>query len=200
MCTCCDQPQGYDQLWLRFLQATGSSNHNKQQLPLALADWFKWGKQQRDLCAHTQQLCYGPKCLPYVFDRATIGGATFSTMATEGKKFSRDSVVIMKDDGVYWAGRVRFFLSHMPPGGIVGSDAEIDIAHVHWYGNVPQCEAMSPTLNCPVFLKAFKDDQSGNMWPVDQLAPCKLGAVQHRTQRNRLVIVSRFASFLKHVP
>ncbi len=181
VCTCCDQPQGYDQLSLRFLQATGSSNHNKQQLPLALVDWFKWRKQQPDLRAHTQQLCYGPKCVAYVFDRATIGGATFSTMATEGKKFSHDSVVIMKDDGVYWAGQVRFFLSHMPPGGIVGSDAEIDIAHVHWYGNVPQCEAMSPTLNCPVFLKAFKDDQSGNMWPVDQLAPCKLGAVQHRT-------------------
>jgi len=146
------------------------------------------------LAAHSQQLCYGAKCLAYVFDRATIGGATFSTMATEGKKFSRDSVVIMKDAGVYWAGRVRFFLSHMPP------DAEVDIAHVHWYGKVPQGEAMSPTLNCPVFLKAFKDDQSGNMWPVDQLAPCKLGSVQDRTQRNRLVIVSRFASFLKHVP
>ena len=130
VCSCCDQPLGYDQWWLRFLQATGSSNHNKQQLPAALADWFKWGKQQPDLCAHSQQRCYGPKCLAYVFDRATIGGATFSTMATEGKKFSRDSVVILKDAGVYWAGRVRFFLSHMPPDAKVGSDAEVDIAYV----------------------------------------------------------------------
>ena len=121
-------------------------------------------------------------------------------MATEGKKFSRDSVVIMQDAGVYWAGRLHFFLSHTPHGATVGSGAEIDIAHVHWCGKVPQREAMSPTLNCPVFLMAFKDDQKGNMWPVDQLAPCNLGAVQHRTQRNRLVIVSRFASFLKHVP
>ncbi|DBA65566.1 TPA: hypothetical protein ACH3X2_003127 [Trebouxia sp. C0005] len=121
-------------------------------------------------------------------------------MATEGKKFSRDSVVIMQDAGVYWAGRVRFFVSHTPPDATVDGGADVDIAHVHMYGKVPQREAMSPTLNCPVFLKAFKDDQSGNMWPVDQLAPCKLGAVPHRTHRNRLVIVSRFAIFLKHVP
>lgn len=51
-----------------------------------------------------------------------------------------------------------FFLGHIPPGATVGSGAEVDIAHVHWCGKVPQREAMSPTLTCPVFLKAFKDE------------------------------------------
>ncbi|KAL0028532.1 hypothetical protein WJX77_012456 [Trebouxia sp. C0004] len=38
----------------------------------------------------------------------------------EGKKKSRNSVVLMRDSGKLWAGHVSFFLSHTPPGvGIV---------------------------------------------------------------------------------
>ena len=43
-------------------------------------------------------------CLAYVFDRATIGVATFSTMATEGTKVSCDSVVMMMQVSMGLAG------------------------------------------------------------------------------------------------
>ncbi|KAL0027756.1 hypothetical protein WJX77_003102 [Trebouxia sp. C0004] len=52
-----------------------------------------------------------------VFDRATIQGIRFSTTKTEGKKKARESVVLMSDNHNIWAGQVRFFLSHTPPGG-----------------------------------------------------------------------------------
>ena len=65
-----------------------------------------------------------------VFDRATIQGVPFSTTKTEGKKMSRESVVLMQDNKKYWAGRVLFFLSHTPPGVDVTADSDAYIAHV----------------------------------------------------------------------
>ena len=135
-----------------------------------------------------------------VFDRATIQGVKFSTTATEGKKKSRDSVVMMQDNGKFWAGRVQFFLSHTPPGVAADSQSGVFIADVKWYSHVPQREAMSPALGCPVFKKTFKDDSSGNMWPVEKLAPCKLSVVYHRRRQDRVVILSRFSDFLNTVP
>ena len=74
------------------------------------------------------------------------------------------------------------------------------IAHVHWYKHVPEREAMSAALGCPVFKTSFMDDSGGNLWPVQKLAPCRLGAVYHKTCKDRLVILSRFANFLELVP
>ena len=37
-----------------------------------------------------------------------VQGVPFSTTKTEGKKRSRESVVLMKDNNKYWAGRVAF--------------------------------------------------------------------------------------------
>ena len=69
-----------------------------------------------------------------------------------------------------------------------------------WYANVPAREAICPVLDCPIFKKAFKDDISGNMWPMEKLAPLALAAVRHRTKKDRLVILSRYANFLEQVP
>ncbi|KAL3131095.1 hypothetical protein ABBQ38_000406 [Trebouxia sp. C0009 RCD-2024] len=121
-------------------------------------------------------------------------------MQTEGKKRSRDSVVLMWDSGEYWAGRVRFLLSHTPPGMQHGAES-VDIAHVTWYGHVSSREpAICPVLGCPIFRKCFKDDPKGNMWPLEKLTPCKLAAVPYRKKKDRLVILNRFASFLQQVP
>ena len=37
-------------------------------------------------------------------------------------------------------------------------------------------------------------------WPMEKLTPCKLAAVPHCKKKDRLVILSRFASFLQQVP
>ncbi|DBA90934.1 TPA: hypothetical protein ACH3X1_016144 [Trebouxia sp. C0004] len=132
-----DPSQDHDSTWRAPQTAVASETYG---LLGCFADLEQSAKAPKQ---HLQQLM--PGCDGSVLVKASAltieqalagGGANFSTMATEDKKFSRDSVVIMKDAGVYWAGRVRFFLSHMPPGAIVGSDAEVDIAHVHWYGKV----------------------------------------------------------------
>jgi len=162
--------------------------------------WAQWADQQEDLCHHARQMCYGPRLTTEVYDRAVIDGIAFSSMQTEGKKRSRDSVVMMKDDETYWAGRVRYFLNHTPPGMDVSDESGVSVAHVHWYGHVTEQDAMCPALDCPVFTKQFKDDKSGNMWPMELLAPCKLSIVPHRHHSDRIVVLSRFASFLKTVP
>ncbi len=50
----------------------------------------------------------------------------------------------MKDNNNYWAGRVRFFLSHTPPGVDVSG---VFIAHVNWYNHLPQGQNMSAALS-----------------------------------------------------
>ncbi len=83
----------------------------------------------------------------------------------------------MKDDGVYWAGHVCFFLAHTPLGYDVGDVEEACIAHVHWYKKVPRRDQIDPAVGCPVFQEGFKDDPNSNMWPMEKLAPVTLTVV-----------------------
>ncbi|DBA87960.1 TPA: hypothetical protein ACH3X1_004945 [Trebouxia sp. C0004] len=103
----------------------------------------------------------------------------------------------MKENNKYWAGRVRFFLSHTPLGVDVSHESRVFIAHVNWYNHLPQGQNMSATLKCPT---SFKDDKGDNMWPVEKLAPCKLGAVYFKGRKDRIVVLNRFSSFLDCVP
>lgn len=116
-------------------------------------------------------------------DRATIQGVQVSSMGTEGRKESRDSV-LHEGQRSLLAGRVRFFLHHTPPGSDHGDDHGIDIAHVRWYAHVLAREAICPVLDCPVFKKAYKDDTSGNMWPMEKLAPCAFAALSPHQERS----------------
>ena len=59
---------------------------------------------------------------------------------------------------------------------------------------------MLTDLNCPVFKREFEDDITGNMWPLERLAPCKLLSLPHKSRFDNLVVLSRFASFLSFVP
>ena len=194
-CTCCGQ---YDQLWQRFMREEVSGSVTKQHLPVLLEQWYRWGQQVPEFCQQARQLCSGPLKTVEVFDRATIQGIRFSTTKTENKKKARESVVLMSDNNKLWAGRVRFFLSHEPPG--VSNGSEVSIAHVHWYTHLPASDAMSPALGCPVFKASYKDDTGGNMWPVEKLAPCQFSAVYHKTRKECVVILSRFSNFLESVP
>ena len=74
----------------------------------------------------------------------------------------------MSDDHNFWAGRVRFFLSHTPPGVSASNDSDVYIAHVHWYNHLHEREAMSLALGCPVFKASYMDDSRGNMWHVEK--------------------------------
>ncbi|DBA91470.1 TPA: hypothetical protein ACH3X1_003106 [Trebouxia sp. C0004] len=169
--------RAYDALRKEFMQAEVSGGVTKRRLVGLLDQWYVWGRLQPQLCQHAHRLCYGPKLTAEIFDIATIQEVPVSTTKTEGNKRSRESVVLMKDNNKCWAGRIRFFLSHTPPGVDVSDESGVFIAHVNWYNHLPQGQNMSAMLNCPIFKTSFKDDKGGNMWPVEKLAPCKLGAV-----------------------
>ena len=62
------------------------------------------------------------------------------------------------------------------------------------------CNKMSSSLNCPVFKREFRDDSTGNLSPMEELAPCKLASLLHSSHRDNSVVLSRFASFLGKVP
>lgn len=70
---------------------------------------------------------------------------------------------------------------------------------MHWYNRVPEREAMSAILNCPVF-KSLEGRQSGNTSAMEPLVPCQLEALYYSQRKDRLIIVNRFASFLDTVP
>ena len=57
-------------------------------------------------------------------------------MYVEKAKFARDSLVLTKSDGKFWAGGVRAFLTHSPPGweDCVPAD-EADVAEVAWFAD-----------------------------------------------------------------
>ena len=81
---------------------------------------------------------------------------------------------------------------------------EANIAEVEWFAPAVAasaiCNEMSSNLNCPVFKREFRDDPTGNLWPMERLAPCKLASLPHSSHRDNLVVLSRFASFLDQVP
>ncbi|DBB04553.1 TPA: hypothetical protein ACH3X1_012634 [Trebouxia sp. C0004] len=96
----------------------------------------------------------------------------------EGAKYARDSLVLTKSSGRYWAGRVTAFLCHDPPG---------------WKDCLPENQAN-------VAEREDMDDPTGNLWPLERLSPCKLLSVPHASHASNLVVLSRFASFLDQVP
>ncbi|DBB07211.1 TPA: hypothetical protein ACH3X1_011776 [Trebouxia sp. C0004] len=161
-CTCCGR---YDELWERYMQVEVSGSVTKQRLSELLGKWYEWGKRQPDFCQQARQLCSGPLKSAQVSDRATLQGI-FSTTKTEGKKNACESVVLMSNNHKFWAGRVRFFLRHTPPRVSASNDSDVYIARVHWYNHLPEREAMSLALGCPVFKASYMYDSSGNMWPL----------------------------------
>lgn len=178
-CSCSEQNPcnclKYNQLWDKFLEDTDRAEPTKRQLPDALDAWYAWARQQADLSADEQSLCYGPELSVQEFDRATIGINTFACIRVEKAKFARDSLVLTKSDGKFWAGRVRAFLTHSPPGWEDCAPAdEADVAEVAWFADaVPAAglaNGMAVDLQCPVFKRAWQDDSTGNLWPVDRLA------------------------------
>ena len=148
------------------------------------------------------QACYGPPLNVRTWDRAILGDVSFTCTRLETNKLARDSIVLMRTDGRFWAGKVVCFLSHAPPGLIVSPDGDVDIAQVQWFAHAaPDVEqAVMHSLGCPVVRTRVEDNLSGNLWPVSRLLPCKLAAVPHRSLTGHLVILSRFASFLQQLP
>ena len=203
-CSCLD----YAQLWDTFLQhylVGGYTAPTKDGLPAALNDWATWGANQDDLTEQQQELCFGPQRKLQQFDSATIAEAKFVASRVEGAKFARDSLGLMHNDGQYHAGRVRAFLSHPAPGWEdCNSEDEANIAEIDWFAPATAASGiegqMCTDLGCPVFKREFKDDHTGNLCPLERLAPCKLISLPHKSHIDNLVVVSRFASFLDMVP
>ena len=111
-CSCLN----YYQLRERFLQDTDRARPTKRQLPDAFNAWRLWALQQADLSEDEQSSCYDPVLSVQEFDWAPIDSSTFACMPVEKPKFARDSLVLTKSDGKFWAGRVCAFLTHSPPG------------------------------------------------------------------------------------
>ncbi|KAL3138912.1 hypothetical protein ABBQ32_005732 [Trebouxia sp. C0010 RCD-2024] len=215
LCKPCDCAQtatcsclSYGDLWDKFtcqqLQE-GRSAPTKEQLSAWLYQWDAWAQQQPYLSDHEKDLCYGPDLAVDQFDRALFGEVKFAATTVEGAKFARDSLVLTKSKGRYWAGRVTAFLCHDPPGW---QDCEVEhqatMADVHWFAHAAAARdvtnGMATHLQCPVFKREFMDDPTGNLWPLDRLSPCKLLSVPCHPDSPNLVVLSRFASFLDQVP
>ena len=203
-CSCLN----YGQLWDRFLQhviSEGGAAPSKEQLPDMLYQWYDWAAQQSDLSEYEQELCYGPDLAVEQYDRARFGEAKFAATTVEGAKYARDSLVLTKSSGQYWAGRVTAFLCHDPPGWQdCHPENQANIAEVQWFAPAVAApgisEGMAIDLKCPVFKREVMDDPTGNLWPLERLSPCKLLSVPHASHASNLVVLSRFASFLVQVP
>ena len=203
-CTCLN----YTQLWDRFMQdqlAEGIPAPTKQQLPESLRQWYAWALEQSNLRYAERELSFGPELALQQFDRALFGEAKFAATRVEGAKYARDSLMLTKSKGKYWAGRVTAFLCHNPPSQEdCHPDEQANIAEVQWFARAVEAPSVSDgiatDLKCPVFKREFKDDPTGNLWPLEKLSPCKLLSVPHGSHASNLVVLSRFASFMKQIP
>ena len=199
----------YAQLWQQFQDEQPVPRELRQiakrDMPALLAEWHTWALQQPAFTRHQQDVCYGPILHLRVYHRAQIDGTIFASAAIEGVgKKARDSIVLMRDgaEGTLWAGRVKTFISHRPPGCEAIEANEANIADIAWFNQVPGNDPNHnlPSIGCPAFKSSIFKDPTGNFWPVERLGTCKVAAVPHPTRRNQLVILSRFADFLKQVP
>lgn len=113
----------------------------------------------------------------------------------------RDSIVLIQQDGQYRADRVRTFLSHSPPGREgCPRDKLPNIAEVAWFAKAVQAsgvtDGMADNLGCPVLMRAWEDDPTGDLCLVKSLMPCRLALLPHCSHPQNLLVVSRFASCL----
>ena len=104
----------------------------------------------------------------------------------------------------YFAGRVKAFLSHRAPGWQgCNLEDEANIAEVEWFASAAAApgivDGLSTNLSCPVFTRSFKDDPTGNLWPLERLARCNLLTVPHHPHIDNLVVLSRSSLFLQQV-
>ena len=123
----------------------------------------------------------------------------------EKSKCARDSVVLTKSSGKYWAGWVNAFLSHPPPGREdCRLSEEANVAEVVWFADAVPAAGISGGLSvcsgCPVFKTDFQDDCTGNLCSMERLPPCKLASLPHSSHSDNLVVLSRFACFMYQVP
>ena len=112
--------------------------------------------------------------------------AVLSVPSLHGTVLYRDTVMASTGQGV------RAFLSHAAPGWEDCSVSdEANIAEVEWFAPAVAasaiCNEMSSNLNCPVFKREFRDDPTGNLWPMERLAPCKLASLPYGSHRDNLV-------------
>ena len=133
------------------------------------------------------------------------GSAVIVGTVQEKSKHARDSVVMLRDNNQYRAGRVPRFLSHTAPG-CEGLDQQqdVNIADVQLYATVPpsnRAAAGSETiLNCPIFKRNLVDSPIGNLWPIVKLAPSNFAMAPHHSGQNNLVALNRFSSWKSVVP
>ena len=104
----------------------------------------------------------------------------------------------------YFDGRVKAFLSHRAPGWQgCNLEDEAKIAEVEWFASAAAApgivDGLSTNLSCPVFTRSFKDDPTGNLWPLERLARCNLLTVPHHPHIDNLVVLSRSSLFLQQV-
>ena len=103
---------------------------------------------------------------------------------------------------MYWAGRVFLTKLRIRPCGRWGSKSLHCTYEVVWQGASKSCHMPTHGLSCvqSCVHSRVSYDKHSNMWPMERLALVKLAAVRQRTNPNRIVILSRFANLLDHVP
>ena len=97
-----------------------------------------------------QAVCFGPVRVPRVFDRAMLGNVRLTASVIEERDKAVDSIVMMKDKGILYAGRGSAFLLHSPPVAPAQAENEANIAVLKWLkAAAPRQAAAAACLSGP---------------------------------------------------
>lgn len=114
-------------------------------------------------------------------------------MCIESARFASDSVALTESEGKYWAGRPAVHLSciYCLAMKVIAPSEEADVAKVACFVAPVPAEGIPHagklvTSGCPMSKRAWKDDSTGNLWQVNRLAPCNLGAVPHSSHNDTM--------------
>ena len=164
----CTAHPSYRALWEQFRSETAPGQSvlpPRRQIPAQLNAWHKWAQEkeaQGRLNNHQVIVRHGPQPFVRTYDSIVYGSAVIVGTVQEKSKHARDSVVMLRENNQYRAGRVTRFLSHTAPG-CEGLDQQqdVNIADVQLYATVPpsnRAAAASETiLHCPIFKRNLVD-------------------------------------------
>lgn len=130
--------------------------------------------------------------------RMTVVCGSEEIVATvhEGSKHARDSVDLLRDRGMYRAGRVTRFLLHTALGCVPDFEHDTNIADVRLYAPVAgshQAKKSSQAVGCPIFRSDLVHAHDGNLWPILKLAPVCI-VLRHSGSLN-VMVLHRVASY-----
>jgi hypothetical protein len=171
--------------------ATGDLKAHKAQELLELFE--AWGDTQRSTLSVEELSCSARlDGEVFCFDRLRLNGMSFSCMAVDKYKKSKNSIVMTIADGKPYIGRVVRYIKHRIPQfttslhGPSAANTE-DIAQVEWLADL----GVHPQLDCPVVSRDEHKWDSGCLIACKNLCPTNVILAPHPEHDDRYVVLHR---------